>query len=181
MAGFQLTRNRILAIIAVIILIVVLLAAVLTYNSIIGKQQDVKRTWGNIEASYQMRIDKIPAVSAAVNFSTSYEMNLLQNITDLRTKWLSEVGTDVDANVNTTQQLDTNINALLVAITENYPELLSVGVIQDFISIIDETENVILAQRVFYNDAVASYNSAILKFPGNLFGFSEASYYQQGQ
>ena len=181
MARFELTKGRIFAIVAVVILVVVALAAVLTYNSIIGKQQDVKRTWGNIEAAYQMRLDKIPAVSAAVNFSTSYEQNLLKNITDLRTRWLSEVGTDVNANVNTTQQLDTNINALLIAINENYPELLSVVVIQEFISIIDETENIILAQRVFYNDAVAAYNSATLKFPGNLFGFDEMDYYQQGQ
>jgi len=181
MAGFELTRNKLLALVMVVILIIVALAAVLTYNSIIGKQQDVRRTWGNIEAAYQMRMDKIPAVSAAVNFTTTYEQNLLQNITDLRTKWLSEVGTDVNANVNTTQQLDSSINALLVAINENYPDLLAITVIQDFISIIDETENMILAQRVFYNDAVAGYNSAILKFPGNLFGFSEATYYQQGQ
>jgi LemA protein len=181
MAEFKLTKMRIIAIAAVVILLLVVLSMVLTYNSLVAKQQDVKRTWGNIEAAYQMRIDKIPQVQAAVNFSTTYEQNLLQNITELRTKWLSEVGTDVNANVNTTQQLDTNINALLLAINENYPSLKSVAVIQDFISIIDETENVILAQRVFYNDSVADYNSATLGFPGNLFGFTEAKYYQRGQ
>jgi LemA protein len=181
MAEFKLTRIGIIAIVSVLILLLVILGMVLTYNSLVAKQQDVKRSWGNIEAAYQLRIDKIPQVQAAVNFSTSYERGLLENITELRTKWLSELGTDVNANVNTTQQLDTNINALLVAINENYPRLLSVTVIQDFISIIDETENIILAQRVFYNDAVASYNSAILGFPGSLFGFAEASYYQRGQ
>jgi LemA protein len=181
MVEFKLTRMRIIAIACVVILLIVVLSMILTYNSLVAKQQDVKRTWGNIEAAYQMRIDKIPQVQAAVNFSTAYEQNLLQNITSLRTEWLSEVGTDVNANVNTTQQLDTNINALLLAINENYPTLLSVAVIQDFISIIDETENVILAQRVFYNDAVATFNSATLGFPGSLFGFTEAKYYQQGQ
>jgi LemA protein len=181
MAEFKLTKMRIIAIASVVILLLVVLSMVLTYNSLVAKQQDVKKTWGNIEAAYQMRIDKIPQVRAAVNFSAAYEQNLLKNITELRTKWLSEVGTDVNANVNTTQQLDTNINALVLAINENYPDLKSVAVIQDFISIIDETENVILAHRVFYNDAVASYNSATLGFPGNLFGFTEAAYYHQGQ
>jgi len=177
----SLSNGKIIIIIAVIVIAIILLGTILTYNSIVAKQQDVKRTWGNIEAAYQMRIDKIPAVSAAVNFSTAYETNLLTNITALRTQWLKDVGSDVNANVNTTQQLDTNINALVVAINENYPTLLSVAVISDFISIIDETENVILAQRVFFNDAVASYNSAILGFPGNLFGFTEADYYHAGQ
>lgn len=174
-------RVKIIAIVAIIVVVLLLLGTILTYNSIVAKQQEVKRTWGNIEAAYQMRLDKIPQIQAAVNFSTAYEQNLLTNITELRTKWLSEVGTDVNANVNTTQQLDSKISALLLAINENYPSLLSIGVIQDFISVIDETENVILAQRVFYNDAVAAYNSAILGFPGSLFGFSEAKYYQQGQ
>lgn len=88
MAGFQLTRLRLVAIVAVIVLIIVALSAVLTYNSVIAKEQDVKRTWGHIEAAYRMSIDKIPAVSAAVNFSTSFETHLLENITELRTQWL---------------------------------------------------------------------------------------------
>ncbi len=181
MDGFKLTRMRLIAIAAVVVLIVVALVTITTYNSIVSKQQNVKKTWGNIEAAYQMRMDKIPAVSAAVNFSTSYESNLLTNITALRTQWLNEVGGNVNANVNTTQALDRNLTLFVVAITENYPQLQSVSAIQDLISIIDETENIILAQRVFYNDAVASYNSGIVTFPGNLFGFSQADYYQQGQ
>lgn len=176
-----LSKGKLIIIVAVIVAVLIVLGTILTYNSIVAKQQDVKRSWGNIEAAYQMRIDKIPAVAAAVNFSAAYESHLLENITELRTKWLSEVGKDVNSNVNTTQQLDANINALLVAINENYPTLLTVSVIADFISIIDETENIILAQRVFFNDAVAAYNSAILGFPGSLFGFTEADYYQAGQ
>jgi LemA protein len=111
----------------------------------------------------------------------TFERSLLENITLLRTQWLSEVGKNVNDNVNTTEQLDSNINALLVAINENYPDLQSIQVVQDFVAIVDETENVILAQRVFYNDAVASYNSAANGFPGMLFGFSDASYYERGQ
>ena len=180
MAGGNRPTKLIIGIVAIIAIVVILLGAVLTYNSLISKQQDVKRTWGNIEASYQLRIDKIPLVLSAVNSSMTFEKSLLENITNLRTQWLSEVGKDVNENVNTTQQLDSSINALLVAINENYPALQSIQVVQEFISIVDETENMILAQRVFYNDAVASYNSAVHGFPGLLFGFEDASYYERG-
>lgn len=176
-----LSMNRIIAIVAVVAILLITLGMILTYNSLVSKEQDVKRTWGNIEASYQMRIDKIPLVLSAVNSSMTFERSLLENITLLRTQWLSDVGKNIGANVNTTEQLDTKINALLIAINENYPDLKSVQAVQDFIYIVDETENIILAQRVFYNDAVASYNSAIRGFPGNLFGFSEATYYNRGQ
>ncbi len=175
------STKMIMGIIAVIAIIVIVLTTVLTYNSLVSKQQDVRRTWGNIEAAYQMRIDKIPQVLAAVNSSMTFERGLLENITLLRTQWLNEVGKNVNSNVNTTEQLDSSINALLLAINENYPTLQSVQVVQDFVSIVDETENIILAQRVFYNDAVGSYNSAVNGFPGMLFGFSDASYYQRGQ
>ena len=175
------SRKLIIGIIAVIAIVVILLATVLTYNSLVSKQQDVKKTWGNIEAAYQLRIDKIPQVLSAVNSSMTFERGLLENITLLRTQWLSEIGKDLNANVNTTEQLDTSINALLLAINENYPTLQSVQVVQDFVAIVDETENIILAQRVFYNDAVASFNSAANGFPGMLFGFGDASYYQRGQ
>jgi LemA protein len=173
--------NRIIAIVAVVAILLITLGMILTYNSLVSKEQDVKRTWGNIEAAYQMRIDKIPLVLSAVNSSMTFERSLLENITLLRTQWLNDVGKNIGANVNTTEQLDTKINALLVAINENYPDLKSVQAVQDFISIVDETENIILAQRVYYNDAVGSYNSAIKGFPGNLFGFSEETYYNRGQ
>ncbi|MDD1767047.1 MAG: LemA family protein [Methanomassiliicoccales archaeon] len=180
-----LSTLKIVAIVAVIVLIVVAFGSILTYNSIVSKEQDVKKSWGNIEAAYQMRVDKIPAVLSAVNATMTFERSLLENITNLRTQWLNEVGKDVAANVNTTEQLDSKINALLLAINENYPDLKSVQVVDEFIAIVDETENVILAQRVFYNDAVASYNSAVKGFPGNIFAdmfdFEEAPYYERGQ
>ncbi len=171
----------IIMVVAVIAIIVVILGMVLTYNSLISKRQDVKKTWGNIEAAYQMRIDKLPAMLNAVNSSMTYERGLLENITNLRTQWLNEVGQNVNANVNTTERLDSNISVLLIAITENYPSLQSVDAVQQFMSAIDETENIVLAQRVFYNDAVASYNSAANSFPGMIYGFSDASYYERGQ
>jgi len=171
----------IIMVVAIIAIIVIVLGMVLTYNSLVSKRQDVKRTWGNIEAAYQMRIDKIPQMLNAVNSSMTFERGLLENITALRTQWLNQVGGSVNANVNTTEALDSNISVLLVAITENYPDLQSVDAVQQFMSAIDETENVILAQRVFYNDAVASFNSASNGFPGMLFGFGDASYYERGQ
>jgi len=177
----SMNKRQIMLIVSIAAILIVVLATILTYNSLVRKEQGVERTWGNIEAAYQMRIDKIPLVLSAVNSSMTFEKSLLENITLLRTQWLSEVGKDVAANVNTTQQLDSKISALLLAINENYPTLRSIQVVQDFIAIVDETENIILAQRVFYNDSVASYNSAVRGFPGNLFGFSEAQYYQRGQ
>jgi LemA protein len=181
MAEFKLTRMKIIAIVSIVIVLLVILGTILTYNSLIAKQQDVKRTWGNVEAAYTNKINQIPALSSVVNSSMAFEKNLLTNITELRTKWLSEKGNDTNANVNTTEQINTKIDALMISINENYPSLYNGAIIQSFMSSISETNNIILAQMVFYNDAVAAYNSGVLGFPGSLFGFSEADYYHQGQ
>ncbi|MBM3299726.1 MAG: LemA family protein [Deltaproteobacteria bacterium] len=178
-------KSVIFLVTVVMIFLLVLLGLVLTYNSMVSKDQAVKEGWSNIQVQYQRRIDLIPQVISAVNSSMTFERDLLENITVLRTQWLDSISGNIPVNVNTTQQLDARINALLIAINENYPELKSVEVVRDFITVVEGTENRIAAERIFYNDAVRSYNTAINSFPGNLvagmFGFEDAPYYELGQ
>lgn len=174
-----------MAIIVIVILVsVVLVMVVFSYNGMVDKEQDVKGTWSNVVVQYQRRIDLIPTVLAAVNSSMTFEQGLLENITQLRTQWLDSIG-EINQQVNATQQLDSRIGALLIAIQENYPQLESIEVVKDFIVEVEGTENRIASARIYYNDAVNDYNSFIKRFPNNIFsgtfGFEEASYYTQGQ
>jgi LemA protein len=81
-----LSKLKIIAIAVVVIFVLVLLGSVLTYNAIVSRDQDAKKTWGNIEAACQMRMDNIPAVLNAVNSSMIFEKSLLEKITFLRTQ-----------------------------------------------------------------------------------------------
>jgi len=69
----------------------------------------------------------------------------------------------------------------LFAVAENYPELKAN---QNFMSLqgdLTDTEDKIQASRRFYNGTVRDYNTAIQKFPGNLFasafGFTKREFF----
>ena len=69
-----------------------------------------------------------------------------------------------------------------MVVVENYPDLKAS---ENFINLQDElagTENRIAVARKDYNDAVKSYNTAIKKFPGNIFagmfGFETKPYFE---
>ncbi|MCG7844855.1 MAG: LemA family protein [Methanomassiliicoccales archaeon] len=181
MAELRLSKGLIAGIIAAVAILIVIMMVILAYNDMVAKEQGVENSWGNIEARYQRRIELIPQLSSAMNLSIEFQFNLLTNITEARTKWLGSIG-NVPAQVNATEVLDRNL-AILVATYENYPQL-DLSIIQSFVAELSSTQGMIDAARIFYNDAVREYNTAIRSFPNVLFagtfGFDEAVYYSQG-
>jgi LemA protein len=182
MAEFRPSKGLIAGIVAAVAILIVVMMVVLAYNDMVSKEQDVENTWGNIQVRYQRRVELIPQVTAWANISMYFEQSLLTNITNARTQWLDSFG-DSSANVNATEVLDQNL-ALFVATYENYPSLESVDVIRDLVAEISSTQGMIDAARIFYNDAVNEYNTAIRSFPNVMFagsfGFEKAVYYSQG-
>jgi len=61
-------------------------------------------------------------------------------------------------------------NTLFVAIQENYPTLYADILYQSLFDEITGTENRITQAKLDYNDAVTTYNTALLQFPGSLWG-----------
>ncbi|HNX47224.1 MAG TPA: LemA family protein [Methanomassiliicoccales archaeon] len=181
MAELRLSKGMIAAIVAVVAVVIVLMMVALSYNGMISKQQGVENAWGNIEARYQRRVELIPQLQSAMNLSIEFQASLYTNITEARTRWLSSIG-NIPAQLNATEVMDRNL-AVLVATYENYPQL-DLGVIQSFVAELSSTQGMIDAARIFYNDAVREYNTAIKKFPNMMFagafGFEEAVYYSQG-
>ncbi len=181
MADLRLSKGLIAAIIAIVAVVIVLMMVALSYNSMVSKEQGVENAWGNIEARYQRRIELIPALYEATNLSIDLQVNLLTNITLARTQWLNNIG-NIPAQVNATETLDRNI-VLLLATYENYPPVDSTAIL-NLQAELSSTQGMIDGARIYYNDAVREYNTAIKKFPNvmfaGMFGFEEAVYYSQG-
>jgi LemA protein len=177
------SKKLIIGVVAVVIVIAMLLMIVLPYNSIVSKEQDVKAKWSNIKVELERKYQLLPQVLAAVNTSMGFEQSMLTNLTTLRTQWLNELASNnVQGVGNATTALDVQVGAFL-SVAENYPDVMSITVIQDFIVTIEGSENRIASARIFYNDAVNGYNTAIRSFPNNMiagsFGFSQATYFQE--
>lgn len=178
------TNKIIVAVVAVIAVVIVLAMIILPYNGLVSKDQDVQKSWSNIQVEIQRQMDLIPSVMAQVNTSMGFEQSLLTNITQLRTQWLNTLANGtLDDTVDLSQQFSVEMGSFL-SVAENNPEIQSIQVIRDLITELEGTQNRIAAHRIFYNDAVRDYNAAVRSFPNNLvagmFGFEEARYYQQG-
>ena len=119
--------------------------------------------------------------SAAEGSIVFYVSTPLSNSLDWRAAVLANCDS-VNTQVNFTQQFSTQVGSFL-SVAENNPYIQSITVIQDVITELEGTQNRIAASRIFYNDAVNDYNTAVRSFPNNIvagsFGFQEATYFQE--
>ena len=102
-------------------------------NAIPTKDQAVKAAWGDVQAAYQRRSDLIPNLVATVQGYAAQEKSVLTAVTEARasaTKVSVDASTITDPAANSPNIRRRGINcracwAILLAITENYPDLKS--------------------------------------------------------
>lgn len=165
----------------IIIVIIVLIAlwAMLAFNSLVKKEENVKGQWAQVETQYQRRIDLIPNLVDTTKGYMQFESDLLENITALRSRWMD--AEDTDEKINAANSLDSAISRLLI-VYENYPELQSIESLRGLMDEISGTENRISVERQRYNDAVRAYNVGIKTFPNaiiaGILGYDNKPYYE---
>ena len=149
--------------------IAIILLAVLwyvgTYNSLITMNEGVNGKWAQVETQYQRRVDLIPNLVSTVKGAANFEQSTLEDITKLRSQW--QTAPDVNAKVNTANQIETAISKLLV-IAENYPQLTATKNYQSLQDELANTENKVAVERQRYNDAVRDFNARIKTFPSSI-------------
>ena len=171
----------ILAVVAVVaILIFAIIASLVgTYNGLVEKQAEVDQKFAQVQTVLQRRSDLIPNLVSTVKGYAAHEESVYTAIADARAA-LSGAKTPEELS-EANGELDSAISRLLVVV-ENYPDLKASA---NFTALQDElagAENRISTERGRYNDAVKEYNTAIRKFPNNIFagmfGFTAADYFE---
>jgi LemA protein len=171
-----------------IIVGLLVLWVIFKYNGIAGSEQEVKRTWGNVESDYQRRTDLIPNLVNTVKGYANFEKETLTKVIEARA---SATQMKVDASNLSPDQIQAFQNAQgglsqalgrLMVVAEQYPDLKANQNFLDLQSQLEGTENRINVSRQRFNDAVGSYNTRIVGFPGNLVaklgGFKEKGFFQ---
>jgi LemA protein len=140
----------------VLLLILVLAAVALVvwgvtiYNNLVQVKRNVDQAWANIDVLLKQRHDEIPKLIDTVKGYMTYEKELLQGITSLRTQ-AAQAG-EGPARVQAEGQLGTML-ARIFAVAENYPDLKAN---QNFLALqsrISAIEEQIAHRREFYNDS----------------------------
>lgn len=153
-------------IIVIVVAAFVLLGGCGTYNRIVTTEENVDRSWANVETVLQRRYDLIPNLVNTVKGYAAHERELLESVTRLRSQW-GEARTPAE-QVQAASALEGALGRLMVVV-ERYPDLKAN---QNFLALQDElagTENRIAVERRRYNDAVFAYNSTIRRVPGRFF------------
>lgn len=174
-------RNSSKSVLLVLLAVLVIIGGLgaMTYNRLVGLQEQVDQSYADIGTQLQRRSDLIPNLVSSVSAYMTHEQSIIDSVTSSRERLL-KAGT-IAEQAEADQQLSQALSSLLV-LTENYPELKSN---ENFIHLQDElagTENRIAVARRDYNEAAGTYNAQIRKFPAvllaNMFGFQRVDYFQ---
>jgi LemA protein len=158
------------------------------YNNAVDKQEQARKTWADVESSYQRRNDLIPSLVNTVKGAADFERSTITEVIEARSKATS---INVDAeNMSEAQmqqfqqaqsQVSSALSRLLVTV-ERYPELKATQSFQQLQSQLEGTENRINVARNRYNESVTEYNRYIRQFPNNvivgMFGFDRMPVYE---
>ena len=152
------------------------------YNSLVEEQQGVDQAWAEVENQYQRRADLIPNLVNTVKGYSAHEEKTLVDVTEARAKATS-VNISVDdlteENLERFQKAQNELSSALkslLAVTEAYPDLKANENFMNLQAQLEGTENRITIARRNYTEKVMIYNTAIKKFPTNIyagwFGFT---------
>ena len=178
-----------LVVIIIFVAIIAGLALMGTYNRLVKLQQGVDAQWAQVQNVYQRRADLIPNLVNTVQGAANFEKSTLTEITNARAS-VGRVQLDPNKAPTDAAQLEqfqaaqgqlSNALSRLLVVSERYPELRAN---QNFLGLqaqLEGTENRISVERNKFNEAVQSYNTAVMTFPTKLFagmfGFSPRPFF----
>jgi len=154
-------------------------------NNIPTYDQAMKGKWGQVQNEYQRRSDLVPNLVETVKGYAAQEKDVLTAVVEARAKATSiQLSPDIVNNPEEFQKYQAAQGQLsqalgkLLSITEAYPDLKSN---QNFLALqsqLEGSENRIAVARKDYIDAVQTYNTELVTFPGRLWASTFYSSYK---
>ncbi len=164
--------------ITILLGIIAALYTFITYNELVRNREAINNAWSQIDVQLKRRADLIPNLVNSVKGYMKHERELLEKITELRSKLVSGTPEErMEANNQISQALKS-----IFAVFENYPDLKANQNVLQLQEELTTTENKIAYARQAYNDSAYFYNTMVKQIPSmfvaKLFGFKEVPYFQ---
>ena len=157
-------------------------------NSMVTKNENTAKMWGNVESQYQRRFDMYGNLVSVIKGSSDFEKSTLTAVIEARsqaTKVTVDASKLTPESIAQFQQAQQNLSSSfskMLLVVEQYPDIKSTAQYQDFETNIVGTENRINKARDDFNAAVQDYNTYIKLFPNSMFagmfGYSEKGYFK---
>ncbi len=157
-------------------------------NSMVTKNENTAKMWGNVESQYQRRFDMYGNLVSVIKGSSDFEKSTLTAVIEARsqaTKVTVDASKLTPESIQQFQQAQDNLSSSfskMLLVVEQYPDIKSTAQYQDFETNIVGTENRINKARDDFNAAVQDYNTYIKLFPNSMFagmfGYIEKGYFK---
>ncbi|MBP6025093.1 LemA family protein [Ferruginibacter sp.] len=159
----------ILAIIAVLVI-----WGISTQRGLVGQDENVKKSWNNVQSEYQKRSDLVGQLVETVKGVANFEQKTLTDVINARSK-----ATSINVNANdlspekvaefqkAQEELKGSLSRLLV-VAEQYPQLKATESFMKLQGQLEGIENDVKTSRNAFNEAINTYNVKVRSFPGNL-------------
>ncbi|MFA6143332.1 MAG: LemA family protein [Sulfurimonas sp.] len=145
---------------------IITLIAILMYNSLIGKKNQVENIFASVDTVLKKRFDLIPNLVASVSQYMQHEKSTLEKVTELRAQAMRPNLSD-EQKISLDAKLTSALGAITIAM-EAYPDLKANENVMHLQRSLNEIEEQISAARRAYNQAVTDLNNAIEMFPTNM-------------
>ena len=155
-------------IVVAVALAIVIGLAVLAFNGLVRRRNQVDTAWSQITVQLKRRHDLIPNLVETVKGYAAHEKGTFEAVTAARTGAMNAQASGDPGQSAQADNVLTGTLKSLFAVAEGYPELKAN---QNFLQLQEElssTENRVAASRQFYNDRVLSYNTKIQTFPADM-------------
>ena len=136
-----------------------------SYNRSVAYDEAAKKSWSDVDAQLQRRLDLIPNLVQTVKGYAEHEKGLFENIAQSREKYFQ--GNQAQ-KMEASNQLSGFLSRLMV-LQEAYPDLKANQNFRDLQGQLEGTENRISVARTRYNEAVGSLNTYRRTFFGSYF------------
>lgn len=137
-----------------------------TRNGAINREEQIATAYSNIDVQQKRRADLIPNLVDCVKAYDKHEYETLMAAVSAR-------------NMNSDKQVE-EVQTLIAAVAEAYPELKSNSNYKELMNELSITENMIANYRSNYNFQVREYKNYVRKFPNSfliaLSGYEIANY-----
>ncbi len=149
------------------------------YNRLITLRNRVKEAFSDIDVQLKRRYDLIPNLVTTVKGYATHERELLEKVTEARTRAMGASGVHDKAVAE--NMLSQTLKSLF-AVAENYPDLKASANFLELQRELRDTEDKIQASRRFYNTNVMALNTMIESFPPNViagaFSFKKEEFFE---